>query len=86
MKADLNDAPEYIRTSTRRSIARTWIIPGILGTCITLGLLQLVGAAFLKGTVQNFVNKNTYSRPAPVAEITRPEPIANKDWDRIVEE
>jgi hypothetical protein len=86
MKADRNDAPEYIRTSTRRSIARTWIIPGVIGTCITLGLLQVAGTAFLKGTVQNLAEKNTHSRPVPIAELTRPEKVTSKDWDRIVDE
>ncbi|MBS7663339.1 hypothetical protein I0D00_15525 [Pseudomonas lalucatii] len=86
MKADWNDAPDYIRTNPRRRNAVAWFIPGIIGTCVTLAMLHAAGSAFLKGTVQNLANKNTHSRPAPVAEITRPEPVASKDWDRIVEE
>lgn len=86
MKADWNDAPGYIRTSSRRSSAKTWIIPGVIGTCITLGLLQVAGTAFLKGTVRNLADKNTHSRSVPVAEIKRPEKVTSKDWDRIVEE
>jgi hypothetical protein len=86
MKADWNDAPGYIRTSSRRSSARTWIIPGVIGTCITLGLLQVAGTAFLKGTVQNLADKNTHSWPVPVAEMTPAENVTSKDWDRIVDE
>jgi len=58
MKADWNDAPEYIRTSSRRSGANAWIIPGIIGTCISLGLLQVAGSAFLNGTVQSLADKS----------------------------
>lgn len=86
MKADRNDAPEYIRTSSRRSGANTWIIPGIIGTCITLGLLHVAGSAFLGGTAQRLAEKNAQSKPVPIAEITQPEPEANKDWQRIVYE
>jgi hypothetical protein len=86
MNTDWNDAPGYIRKSSHRSSAKTWIIPGVIGTCITLGLLQVAGTAFLKGTVQNLADKNTHSRPVPVAEITRPEKVTSKDWNRIVEE
>ncbi|WP_147172713.1 hypothetical protein [Pseudomonas sp. SJZ079] len=75
-----------IRTSSRRSSAKTWIIPSVIGTCITLGLLQVAGTAFLKGTVQNLADKSTHSRPVPVTEITRPEKVISKDWDRIVDE
>lgn len=86
MKADRNDAPEYIRTSSRQSGASAWIIPGIIGTCITLGLLQVAGSAFLNGTVQSLAHKSTQAKPAPVAQIPRQDPVSEKDWERIVED
>lgn len=86
MNADWNDAPGYIRTNTRRNSAKNWIIPSVIGTCITLGLLQVAGTAYLKGTVQNLADKDMHSTSVPVAEITRPEKLTNKDWDRAVDE
>lgn len=86
MKADWNDAPEYIRPTSRRSSAKAWIIPGVIGTCITWALLQMVGLAFLKGTAQNLAGRDTHSNPAPAAQITRQEQVAAKDWQRIVDE
>jgi len=86
MKADLSDAPEYIRPSSRRSRANAWIIPSIIGTCVSLGLLQVAASAFLGGTVQNLADKDTATRSTPVAEIARPEKPANIDWDSIVDE
>lgn len=86
MKADWNDAPEYIRTSSRRSGANAWIIPGIIGTCITLGLLQVAGSAFLNGTVQRLADKSAQTKPVPVAQITRQDPVSEKDWERIVDD
>jgi hypothetical protein len=86
MKADWNDAPEYIKASSHRSGANAWIIPGIIGTCITLGLLQVAGSAFLNGTVQSLTHKSTRAKPAPVAHLTRQDPVTEKDWDRIVDD
>lgn len=86
VKADWSDAPEYIRTSSRRSAASTWIIPGIIGTCITLGLLQVAGSAFLNGTIQSLADKSSQAKPTSVAHITRQNPVSEKDWERIVNE
>lgn len=86
MKADWSDAPEYIRTYRRKRSAVTWVIPGIIGTVIVLGALQVAGSAFLKSTTQSIVEKRTQPKPAPITEITRAEPAATKDWDRVVEE
>ncbi|KRW59406.1 hypothetical protein [Pseudomonas sp. TTU2014-080ASC] len=86
MQADWNDAPSYLQTRANKGRGKAWIIPGIVGTCITLGLLHLAGSAFLKGTVQNLAEKPSPAKPAPIAEITRSEKLPAKDWDRIVEE
>src|SRR5690606_28666814 len=43
-------------------------------------------SAFLKSTTQSIVEKRTQPKPAPVAEITRAEPAATKDWDKVVDE
>ncbi len=85
MKAEWNDAPDYIRRRPRKG-AVAWLIPGLIGTAIMLAALQMVSSAFLKGTAQGIADKRIQSKPAPVAEIRRAEPAAAKDWDRVVEE
>ncbi|OMG62093.1 hypothetical protein AUR61_018045 [Stutzerimonas balearica] len=85
MKAEWNDAPDYIRRRPRKG-AVAWLIPGLIGTAIMLAALQMVSSAFLKGTAQGIADKRTQPKPAPVAEITRAELAATKDWDRVVEE
>ena len=86
MKADWNDAPEYIRTYPRKRSAAAWMIPGLIGTVIVLGALQVAGSAFLKGTTQSIAENRIQPKPTPVAEIKRAEPVATKDWDRVVEQ
>lgn len=85
MKAEWNDAPDYIRRRPRKG-AVAWLIPGLIGTAIMLAALQMVSSAFLKGTAQGIADKRVQPKPAPVAEIRRAEPEAIKDWDRVVEE
>ncbi len=85
MKAEWNDAPDYIRRRPRKG-AVAWLIPGLIGTAIMLAALQMASSSFLKGTVQGIADKRIQPKPAPVAEITRAEPAATKDWDRVVEE
>ncbi len=85
MKAEWNDAPDYIRRRPRKG-AVAWLIPGLIGTVIMLAGLQMVSSAFLKGTAQGIADKRIQPKLAPVAEITRAEPAATKDWDRVVEE
>ncbi|WP_213662343.1 hypothetical protein [Stutzerimonas stutzeri] len=85
MKAEWNDAPGYIRRRPRKG-AVAWLIPGLIGTAIMLAALQVVSSAFLKGTAQGIADKRIRPKPAPVAEITRAEPAATKDWDRVVED
>jgi hypothetical protein len=85
MKAEWNDAPDYIRRRPRKG-AVAWLIPGLIGTAIMLAGLQMVSSSFLKGTAQGIADKRIQPKPAAVAEITRAEPAATKDWDRVVEE
>jgi len=85
MKAEWNDAPDYVRRRPRKG-AVAWLILGLIGTAIMLAALQMVSSAFLKGTAQGIADKRIQPKPAPVAEITRAEPAATKDWDRVVEE
>jgi hypothetical protein len=86
MKADWNDAPDYITRHPRKNRRLAKLIPGLIGTIITLVVLQMAGSAFLKGTVQSIVEKRTQSKPAPVAEIRRAEAAPARDWDEVVEE
>ncbi|MBA1225038.1 hypothetical protein [Stutzerimonas stutzeri] len=85
MKAEWNDAPDYIRRRPRRG-AVAWLIPGLIGTAIMLVALQMASSSFLKGTAQGIADKRIQPKPAPVAEIRRAEPTTTKDWDRVVEE
>lgn len=86
MKADRSDAPEWIRSNTRRKSNWGVVIPGVIGLVVTLGALNIAGQAFLQSNVQKLVGKRQQPRPAPVAEITRSEPAPRKDWDRLVEQ
>ncbi|WP_313453623.1 hypothetical protein [Stutzerimonas nitrititolerans] len=85
MKAEWNDAPDYVRRRPRKG-AVAWLIPGLIGTAIMLAALQMVSSAFLKGTAQGIVDKRIQPKPAPVAEISRAQPASAKDWDRVVNE
>lgn len=85
MKAEWNDAPDYIRRRPRKG-AVAWLIPGLIGTAIMLAALQMASSSFLKGTAQGIADRRIQPKPAPVAEIKRAEPAATKDWDRVVEE
>lgn len=86
MKADWNDAPDYVRAYRRKKSAVAWVIPGLISTVIVLAGLQVAGSAFLKSTTQSIVEKRTQPKPASHAEITRAQPAATKDWDTVVEE
>lgn len=85
MKADWNDAPEYITRHPRKNRTLAKLIPVLIGTLVTLAVLQMAGSAFRKGTAQNIADKRIQPKPTPVAEITREDPVAAKDWDRVVE-
>ncbi len=86
MKADWNDAPDYITRQPRKSRRLAKLIPGLIGTVITLAVLQMAGSAFLQGTAQGIAEKRIQPKTVPVAEITRAAPVATKDWDRVVED
>jgi hypothetical protein len=86
MKADWNDAPDYITRHTRKSRRLAKLIPGLIGTVVTLVVLQMAGSAFLQGTAQRIAEKRIQPKAVPVAEITRAAPVASKDWDRVVED
>lgn len=82
MKAEWNDAPDYIARHPRKSRRLAKLIPGLIGTVVTLAVLQMAGSAFLQGTVQDIAAP----KPAPIAEISRAEPASARDWDKVVEE
>ncbi|WP_296270574.1 hypothetical protein [Pseudomonas sp. UBA6323] len=86
MKADREDAPEWLTSKPRKSVNMAAIVAGVIGMVITLGALTLGGQAFMKNTVKNLAANSQQPKPKPVAEITRSEPTPRSDWDRIVEE
>ena len=84
MKADKNDAPEWIKSSSRKRGNLRMVIPGLIGTVITIGALHVASQAFLQGTVKNLAESKQQPKPLPVAEIRRAEPETN--WSKVVEE
>jgi hypothetical protein len=85
MKADWNDAPDYITRQPRKSRRLAKLLPGLIGTVITLAVLQMAGSAFLQGTAQRIAEKRIQPKPAPIAEISRAKPKPVRDWDSVVE-
>ena len=86
MKADRDDAPEWLTSRPRKSGSRRAVLAGVIGTVITLGALNVAGQAFLQNTVKNLAENRQQPKPKPVAEITRAEPTPRNDWDKIVEQ
>ncbi|WP_181296215.1 hypothetical protein [Pseudomonas sp. Q2-TVG4-2] len=86
MKADWNDAPDYVTRHPRKSRRLAKLIPGLIGTLVTLAVLQMAASAFLQGTAQRIAEKRIQPKPAPIAEISRAEPAPVRDWDKVVEE
>ncbi|WP_341304934.1 hypothetical protein [Pseudomonas sp. TMP25] len=83
MKADRHDAPEWITSSNRKRSNLKMVIPGLIGTVITIGALHFASQALLQGTVKNIAERRQQPNPTPVAEIRRAE--AQTDWDKVVE-
>lgn len=86
MKADRDDAPEWLRSDTRKRSSLAMLIPGMIGTGITLGALYFGSQFLLQSKVQEMAEKRMPPKPTQVAEITRADPAPRKDWDRIVEQ
>lgn len=86
MTADRDDAPEWLRSDTRKRSSLAMLIPGMIGTGITLGALYFGSQFLLQSKVQEMAEKRMPPKPTPVAEITRADPAPRKDWDRIVEQ
>lgn len=86
MKADRDDAPDWLTSRPRKRDNLGVVLAGVIGTVVTLGALNMAGQAFLQNNVQKLVDKRQQPKPAPVAEITRSEPVPRKDWERIVEQ
>lgn len=86
MKADRDDAPEWLTSRTSKGSNLKVVLAGTIGTVVTLGALTLAGQAFMQNTVKNLAANSQQPKPKPVAEITRVEPAPRIDWDEIVEE
>ena len=85
MKADWNDAPDYIRTRARRGNTKGLIIAGVIGTCVALAGLAFTDSGYMSGVAKNFTNPN-YVRPTPDYERQGNTSSETKDWDRVVEQ
>lgn len=86
MKADRDDAPEWLTSRPSKGSHLKVVLAGTIGTVVTLGALTLAGQAFMQNTVKNLAANSQPPKPKPVAEITRVEPAPRIDWDEIVEE
>ncbi|PIA70714.1 hypothetical protein [Pseudomonas sediminis] len=86
MKADRDDAPEWLTSRPSKGSNLKVVLAGTIGTVVTLGALTLAGQAFMQNTVKDLAANSQPPKPKPVAEITRAEPAPRNDWDRIVEE
>ncbi|MGK8438373.1 hypothetical protein ACRS3X_13700 [Ectopseudomonas hydrolytica] len=86
MKADRDDAPEWLTSRTSKGSNLKVVLAGTIGTVVTLGALTLAGQAFMQNTVKNLAANSQQPKPKPVAEIIRAEPTLRNDWDKIVEE
>ncbi|MBZ9666749.1 hypothetical protein H3221_018580 [Pseudomonas sp. LMG 31766] len=86
MKADRDDAPEWLTSRPSKGSNLKVVLAGVIGTAVTLGVLTLAGQAFMENTVKNLAANSQQPKPTPVAEITRSEPTPRNDWDKIVEQ
>lgn len=86
MKADRNDAPEWLTSKPRKHGNLGVVLAGVIGAVVTLGALNMAGQAFMQTTVKSLAENRQQPKPTPVAEIARAEPVPRSDWDKIVEE
>lgn len=86
MKADRNDAPEWLTSRPRKGGNLGVVLAGAIGMVVTLGALTVAGQAFMQSTVKNLAENRQQPKPKSVAEISRAEPAPRNDWDKIVEE
>lgn len=86
MKADRDDAPEWLTSRPHRRNNLGVVLAGVIGTVVTLGAFNMAGQAFMQTTVKNLAENRQQPKPKPVAEITRAEPAPRNDWGKIVEE
>lgn len=86
MKADRDDAPEWLTSRPSKGSNLKVVLAGTIGTVVTLGALTLAGQAFMQNTVKNLAANSQPPKPKPIAEIIRAEPTPRNDWDKIVEE
>lgn len=86
MKADRDDAPEWLTSRPRKRGNLGVVLAGAIGMVVTLGALTVAGQAFMQTTVKNLAENRQQPKPKPVAEITRAEPAPRNDWESIVEQ
>lgn len=85
MRADLSDAPEWLRSRSKKG-GMPALFPWILGVCVTLGGMHVANEAFLQKTVKSLEAQQL--KTVPVAEITRAPAVkmTRDEWDKVVEE
>lgn len=86
MKADRDEAPEWLTSRPSKGTNPKVVVAGMVGTVITLGVLALTGQAFMQPTVKSTAESRQQPKGTTITEANRAEPAPVKDWDRIVEE
>jgi hypothetical protein len=84
MKADLNDAPEWIKSKSRKRASMALAIPLVIGAVIAAGAFYVNSQSALLSHLKNLAQSNQQPAPIPIAEIHQTEP--ETDWDKVVEQ
>lgn len=87
MNADRSDAPDYLRTRSRKPGLAS-VIPWLIGTIASIAILHTMSTMILGNALENLASAKKPPKPEPIAEIYRPQPATKSatNWDRIVEE
>ena len=64
MKADRNDAPEWITSLGNKRSSMGIVMAGVIGTIVTLGAISVAGKAFQQTTAKN-LDQSKQHRPCP---------------------
>jgi len=84
MKADIDDASEWLHSRKRKSPLRP-ILAGVVGIAVTLGGMHIAGEVFVNKKARAIAELASQEQSkTPIAEIIRPKPV-EKDWDAVVE-
>ena len=85
MKADFDDAPEWLRARQSKG-AMSALFPWIVGVCVTLGALYVGNQALLQGTLEKLAAEKQKQTTVDVISKPTQERRTERDWQLLVEE